>query len=254
MEVKRKLNGMEQFGFNNLLFSNLSDVLDISGAEIARRCDLKQQVLNRYQNGGSVLPVQVLIKLCNSLRMPARYFVSTDGSHILPSREEATIQKDYWHPIWWDRKAAELTFGDGEGKIYWKDLAEVMDVSSQKPHEWFALKKRFPIDRFFKACNHYGISPLRFLVDDNTDTGQRKREPHRSSNRSDGLRDDIQALSRQLGDLTATIDDLKNKYKELLNAHKQLAQRVQVNIDTISGGYIGNIGVAADPLSPNADD
>ena len=217
-------NDIEKYSFNSLLFSKLSDVLDISGAEIARRCDLKQQVLNRYQNGGSVLPVKVLMKLCNSLRMPARYFVSIDGNHVLPNREEATIPENYWHPIEWNRKAAELTFGNGEGKIYWKDLAVTMGVSPQKPHEWFALKKRFPIDCFFKACNHYDISPLTFIIDKNRDAGKRKHGARTGGYAgSDSLRDDIATLSRKVGDHTEAIDDLKEKYEALLKAYEQLA-------------------------------
>ena len=78
MDNKYELMSMEKWSFNNQLFRRLPDVLDISGAEIARRCSLKQQVLNRYQNGGIVLSVQVLIKICNSLRMPAYYFVAED--------------------------------------------------------------------------------------------------------------------------------------------------------------------------------
>ena len=217
-------NDIEKYSFNSLLFSKLSDVLDISGAEIARRCGLNQQVLNRYQNGGSVLPVKVLMKLCNSLRMPARYFVSTGDNHVLPRREEATIIEEDWHPIKWSLEAAELTFGDGEGKIYWKDLAVVMGVSPEKPHEWFALKKRFPIDRFFKACNHYDISPLTFIIDENRDAGKRKHSARTEGNAGSGsVRDDIATLSRKVGDVTEAVDDLKEKYEALLKAYEQLA-------------------------------
>ena len=126
---------MTKWSFNMLLLSRLSDVLDISGAEIARRCGLTQQVLNRYMNGDIVLSVQVLMKICNAMRMPAYHFVSEDGSSVLPIREEATLPLDCWHPIEWDIQAVELTFGDGEGRIFWKDVAKVMDISSQKPHE-----------------------------------------------------------------------------------------------------------------------
>lgn len=244
---------MEQYCFNSLLFSKLSDVLGISGAEIARRCGIKQQVLNRYQNSDIGISIQVLMKLCNALRMPVYYFVSKNNQYELPNREDATIPMDYWRPVTWNREAAELTFGDGEGKIYWKDLAVVMGVSSQKPHEYFALKKRFPIDCFFKACNSYGISPFRFLEDPNRDTDRSKRGGRAKTSADGTLRDDLAVLSRKVGDLTDAIDDLKEKYEALLKAHEQLAHRVQVNIDTISGGYIGNMGIAADPLAPPSD-
>ena len=245
MDNKYELMSMEKWSFNNQLFRRLPDVLDISGAEIARRCSLKQQVLNRYQNGGIVLSVQVLIKICNSLRMPAYYFVAEDGACAMPNRESATVPADDWQTVTWNWQAAELTFGDGEGKVYWKDVAEVMGVSSQKPHEWFLLKKRFPIDCFFKACNAYNLSPFRFLTDPN-----RKKAPRADMTEREELND----LRRRFVELSATVDDLKRKYGELLKSHEQLVHRVQVNINTISGGNISNIGITADPLAPPDSD
>ena len=134
----------------------------------------------------------------------------------------------------------ELTFGDGEGKVYWKDVAEVMGVSAQKPHEWFLLKKRFPIDCFFKACNAYNLSPFRFLTDPN-----REKAPRADMTE----REEINDLKHRFVELRATVDDLKRKYNELLKSHEQLLHHVQVNINTISGGNISNIGITADPLA-----
>lgn len=244
---------MEKWSFNYQLFSRLSDVLDITGTEIARRCGLRQQVLSRYTTNEIVVSVQVLIKLCNSIRMPFHYFIAEDGNCIIPNRESATIPFEYWQPIEWDTQAVEHTFGDGEGRIYWKDVATVMGVSEQKPHERFTLRRRFRITDFLATCSHYDISPYKFLIDRNRDFDKRqKTKPQYRGD--DSLIAKIAELSRKMSDLTDTVNRLSDKYDALLKAHEQLAHRAHVNIDTISGGYIGNIGIAADPVTQPDDD
>lgn len=233
---------MAKWSFNMLLFSRLSEVLDISGAEIARRCGLTQQVLNRYMNSDIVLSVQVLMKICNSLRMPAHFFVSEDNNHIIPTRESATLPLDCWHPITWDTQTVELTFGDGEGRIYWKDVAKVMNVSSQKPHERFLLRKRFPIDGFMLACSHYDISPFKFLNDPNRTIKRKKTVPVGSPASEADLRADVAALNRKIDALNNTVADLTDKYRTLLDRHN----RMEVQFKQYFG--IGtSIGMAAEP-------
>ena len=64
---------MVKYCFNNLLLSKLSDVLDLSVTQIARRCDINQPVLYHYIKGDVELSVQGLIQICNTLRKPAIY-------------------------------------------------------------------------------------------------------------------------------------------------------------------------------------
>lgn len=233
--------------FNKMLFTQLSDVLDISFAKIAERSNLKQPVLSRYVRGEIEVSVQVLIKICNSLRMPIYYFVSENGNHVIPNREYANLPLALWQPITWNHQAAELTFGDGEGKIYWKDVAAVMGVSSQKPHERFLLRKRFPIEGFLTTCTHYQISPFKFLVDPNREAGiqgstsQGAAAPRPSIRRNTtntGYVDFI-ALTHKLDDLNATVLDLTKKFESLLAAHEALISRVQMNIQDVNSNHLG---------------
>lgn len=217
---------MEKWSFNMLLFSNLTEVLDISGAEIARRSGMKQPVLNRYMNGEIVLPVQILIQICNALRMPAHYFVSEYNKHEIPNRESATIPLDYWRPIDWDRNAVELTFGDGEGRIYWKDVAVVMNVSSQKPHERFLLRKRFPVNDFLNTCNALNKSPFLFLVDPNWNSSRAKvRKTSGPAGNNERLLVDVRELTNKLADMNAAVSDITAKYDDLLRRHTALLDR-----------------------------
>lgn len=158
---------MVKWSFNMQLLSKLTNVMSLSCSEIARRCDVNQSALFHYIRGDYELPVQILIQICNTLRMPSRYFILEEEHYIIPTRETATIETNRWKPIYWNREAVELTFGDGEGKIYWKDVAEVMNVTSQKPHERFTLRRRFKVTDFLTTCNAFSLSPFRFLIDPN---------------------------------------------------------------------------------------
>lgn len=244
---------MNKWSFNSLLFSRLPDVLEISGAEIARRCGMKQQVFNRYTNQEVMLSVQILMTICNSLRMPIHFFVSEENNHVIPNRECATIPLDEWHPIDWNYDAVEKTFGDGVGRIYWKDVADAMDVTEQKPHDRFKLKTRFPIDGFLETCNKLNISPYLFLIDNNRDKAKRERGkrgcgPRGSAMREESLRADVAALTKKLDDLNTTVTELTAKYDDLLQRHTALLDRhnrLERDFNDYSG--YGHIGKAAEP-------
>lgn len=226
-----------------LLFSKLSEVLDISGAEIAKRCGMNQPVLNRYMNGENVLPVQILLTICNALRIPSRYFVSEDNEHLFPNREIATVPLDCWQPIIWDKQSVELTFGDGEGRIFWKDVAVAMKVTPQKPHDRFLLRTRFPVNDFLTTCNNLKISPFRFLVDKNCDatiqTNRVRKAASPNSSLSEGQSMDsespagentdihagIAVLTKKFDAVNAAVADLTAKYEDLLKKHSTLLSR-----------------------------
>lgn len=221
---------MKRWSFNYLLLSKLSDVLDISGAEIARRCGIRQQVFNRYTHQSVALSVVVLMKICNALRMPAHYFMSEDNNHILPNRETATIPPDCWHIIEWDYDAVERTFGDGNGRIYWKDVAEVMGVSEQKPHARFKLETRFPIDDFLNTCSTLNVSPFMFLIDKNRDKakqkgGKRTTMPNASASGDAFHRSEITVLTQKLAALNSTVANITAKYDDLMKRHTALLDR-----------------------------
>ena len=242
------------WSFNMLLFSRISKVLDISEAEIARRCGMTQQALNRYTSADIMLSVQKLLKICNAMRMPTYYFVSEDNHHIVPNRETATIPLDHWHPITWDKQAVELTFGDRKGQIFWKDVAEAMGVTSQKPHDRFLLRKRFPVNDFLQTCNKLNLSPFQFLIDPNRAAPEkRKRSSTMSGGSAAGKADspqpcsaDITALCRKIDTLSQSVADLTQKYQSLLCAHEALARRVQVNIQNVHNSHIGITDIRAD--------
>lgn len=242
IHVKFKANTiMDKWSFNMPLFSRLSDVLDITGTEIARRCGLRQQVLSRYTTNEIVVSVQILLKLCNTLRMPVYYFVAEDNNFVIPNRESATIPLDEWQPISWDYDAVERIFGDGKGQIQWKDVAVVMKASSQKPHERFALKRRFKVTDFFVTCNAFNLSPFLFMIDPN-------RPQSTTSKTQTSTPPSYAELVRKVDHLESDIAELRLKLTALLHDHEALARRVQVNIQNVHNSQIGieHIGMAAE--------
>lgn len=240
---------MVKYCFNNLLLSKLSDVLDLSATQIARRCDINQPVLYHYIKGDVELSVQGLIQICNTLRIPSRFFIADDEHYIIPNRETATIEADEWEPITWNEEAVELTFGDGEGKIYWKDVAGVMGVSSQRPHDRFLLRTRFPMSSFLQICSHYHLSPFLFLNDPNQPRrGAKEKKP--TSNTSNSKQPKLNhakstdtptysELSRRVSSLEKDFAALNEKYNRLLHEHEELIKRAHVNIQNVQYSNIG---------------
>ncbi len=197
------------------LFKRLSDVLDITGTEIARRCGLRQQVLSRYTTNESVVSIQVLLHLCNSIRMPMYYFVAENNNFVIPNRESATIPLDDWQPVSWNENAVEDTFGDTEGHIKWKDVAIAMHASSQKPHERFCLRTRFKVTDFFTACNAFNLSPFLFINDPNRPSGKaHKRVPTPPTYNALELR--VGKLEKEIAELKLQLSTLQRDYEQLL--------------------------------------
>lgn len=229
---------MEKWSFNIQLLGSLSEVLDLTGTEIARRCGLRQQVFSRYATNERGIPIQVLIKLCNVIRMPINYFVSEDDNHIIPNRENATIPIDEWHPVFWNSANVEKIFGDGSNQIRWRDVAEVMKVTPMKPHERFSLRRRFKVTDFLTTCNAFDLSPFLFLNDPNRpiDTRSMKRKSTISAKSSttpsySDLLHKVDALEHEIAELKQKIDDLPQCIKEMLDGF------TIVNASSIEPGY-----------------
>jgi transcriptional regulator with XRE-family HTH domain len=225
---------MDRWTFNTVLFGSLTSVLDLSIMEIAKRVHIGQQTLNRYINGVNEVPVDVLLQICNCLRMPSYFFVSEQGKYDVPNREAATIATSQWKPVRWDEQAVEHTFGDGGGRIFWKDVAVVMGVTPQKPHDRFLLRKRFTVVSFLKVCSHFGLSPFTFLIDHNRDVSKRKSRALDIDTllaEVASLRVGVSELNGKYQDVISKYDLLLERYDTMLNAHKQLLQRFDEHVE-----------------------
>ena len=170
----------------------------------------------------------------------------------MAQRENATIPKDQWHPIEWDTAAVEQTFGDGPGRIYWKEAADAMKVTQQKPRKRFMLEVKFPVTDFLSTCTSLGISPYRFLIDMNQ--GECRRWDSAPVGGGMGARSVREEVSRLRADLSEAvrlveshqraIEELSRKYERLLTEHEALSRRLNVKIENVQSSYIG---IAAEP-------
>lgn len=239
---------MEKWSFNMPLFSRLSEVLDITGTEIARRCGMRQQVLSRYTTNESVVNIKTLMQICNAIRMPIYFFVAEDHNYIIPNRESATIPRNEWQPVSWNYDNVNRIFGDGDGKINWKDVAVAMGSSSQKPHQRFDLRRRFKVTDFFVACNAFNLSPFLFLNDPNR-PGKKKDKGKNVEKRP--AFPTLSDLSAQMGKLTETVNDLQQKYNELQQNYADLQQKYASLLEFINLNNVGGISTGVDMAAEN---
>lgn len=230
---------MVKWTFNSLLLSKLSDVLDLSCNEIARRCHMSHPALYHYMKGDVDTPIQALVQLCNDLRMPTRYFICDNGHFVIPNRETATVEADKWKPITWNREAVELTFGDGEGKIFWKDVATIMGVTSQKPHERFLLRTRFPVNSFLLTCSHFNLSPFLFINDPNQEEPTKARPTPKPRKQKTSPPPSYAELQERVDQLELEVTDLQQKFEKLLHNQEVFLKRMQVNIQDVHNSNIG---------------
>lgn len=237
---------MERWCFNIELFDCLPDMFDTTVAKLAKRSGICQQTLNRYMLHEIRVSVQTIMSLCNALRMPVRYFVCKNEM-VIPERENASIPADIFREIVWDLEAVERTFGDGPDKIFWKDAAAAMNVTSQKSHKRFRLETRFPMDDFLLACTNLQISPFKFLVDTNG-TGAKvqksvARRTTASTRENEAVLKEVAAIRQEMETVKAKIDILAKRFDDLLAAHNTFAHRIGIAFNGVSDS---NINIAAE--------
>lgn len=221
---------MDKFKFNFELIARLPNVLDLTVTEIARRCNINHVTLRQYVKRKRVIPIQDIIGICNTLRIPTRYFFY-EKEAVIPSRERLTIEAEYFLPIEWDNDAVEKTFGDAPRHIYWKHVAKAMGVTVQKPRGRFALQVRFPVDDFLTVCNTFNLSPYTFLIDHNPIPGGASfptSHPYAPTviHPKNSLRADVAAMQQKMNALFVVIDNLEQKNKVLLDRIEILSNRV----------------------------
>lgn len=236
---------MKKWSYNAQMMYRLSDIMEISVTAIAHRSNINQSVLFHAAKGDTELTVQYLIMICNALRIPSRYFISEGNDHIIPNRETATIEADHWKTITWDTEEVKTVFGEHKGQINWKDVADVMGLTSQKPHERFVLKTRFPITSFLDTCTYYNISPYRFLKDDNSLDDAMKHKRSATMKKSvakatakkpkaptpptyAALSRKVEKLEHSVADLQQRLADMQGKYADTLNRYNDMQQKYTV--------------------------
>lgn len=230
---------------NVKLIRNLSKVLFMPAAEIVAVTGLNRSTWYRIVESPHIITVQQLLVVADSLHIPARRFFSTEKADVIGRREDY-ITEDY-RPCRYDADTLQ-DMVDSRPDLSWQQAADATRVTRDNFRLSMLAVTHTPVVRFLKACEVWGIDPFTVLIDPNPEPitekkGRQQKLPDLNAEIA-GLRSDVHRLS-------STVDDLIRKYEMLLDAHKSLVKRVNVNIENVSSSYIG---IAADPLSPTDDD
>lgn len=217
---------MKTWTFNLDLFLRMGDVLDISVSEIARRSGLHQPALNRYVQQEFVISVETLIKICNALRMPFRYFVTEDGVSIIPEREHATVPLGDWKQILWHGRDAERIFY--AQRLSWAKVAGAMGLrKGQTAKSRFIDGTRFPIDDFLLVCTKLQVSPWEFVTDGNLPAANRGGATQRPARTVRQEPAEVKRLKDTIADLNARLDRLQADNATMQQKMDTLLQRME---------------------------
>lgn len=234
------------YRLNTRLIRDLGKVLFMPAAEIVAATGMNRSTWYRIVESPHIITVQQLLVIADSLHIPVRRFFFTGRTDVVGKRDDY-ITEDYL-PCRYDADALQ-DMVDSRPDLSWQQAADATRVTRDNFRLSMLAVTHTPVVRFLKACEVWGIDPFTVLVDPNPEPvtekkkggGKEQTDLHAEIGR---LRDDVRALS-------GTVDDLIRKYEMLLDAHKSLVKRINVNIENVSSSYIG---IAANPLSPTDDD
>ena len=222
---------------NSKLITNLGNVFPQPMAEIIKATGIPPSTFYDIRKNVEDITIEQLLAIANGLHIPVRRLFSTGKADVVGFREDYVVEP--YLQCSCNGKALEDYIRSHRGAT-WKAAGEAVDMTWSGLRESLKSDRRFPVSRLLAVCKRFGIDPFTVIIDPNPDPEPKKeRGKSRRKSEIDALRSDVDAL-------TATVADLKDKYEALLKAHEALLHRVQINIDTISGGSISNIGIAAD--------
>jgi hypothetical protein len=228
---------MKKIRLNTKLVSSLSNVLFIPAAEIIVASKISNTTYYRIMQTPVTISIQQLLGIANGLHIPVRRFFSVGDADIIGKYEDYVIEP--YQPCHYDENEMRRLV-DSRPDATWKKAAKATGMSYSRLRNSLMAITRTPVMRFLTVCDTFGVDPFTILVDPNPEPkqNQKHRRKHEES-------DEIRTLREDLRRLSATIDELTEKYKALMEAHQALANRINVNIGTINGR---NIGIAAEPL------
>lgn len=257
---------MTKYSVNRNLISSLCAIMDLTGAEIAKRSGVWAATLGRYISGQQEIPLDFLVTICNKMRIPAYFFVKVNNMAIIPTREQMTLPRDVFQPVSWDSEAVERTFGETKGQISWKDVGVVMGIDYRKPQGWFRWQTRFTLEKFLTVCTRLQLDPFTFLVDPNRpkDLKARRtrkaqalpkfRETYEPTESSEALA----AISTTIGDMQRQIENMQEELRILRADNLALTRRLMAKGAPHHTAAISYAGITAEeskmPMAADAGD
>lgn len=238
---------MKTVRMNTKLVGSLGSVLFMQAAEMIVATDIPNSTWYRIMQTPETISIQQLLAIANGLHIPVRRFFSKDRTDIIGRREDYVAEP--YVPCTYDHHALQRLVNERPGTT-WQKAAEATGMAPSRLRNSLLAVTRTPVTRFLTVCDTFGVDPFTILLDPNPEPAPETKGRGRRQDQAD-LRAEISELRGDIRRLSDTVDDLMQKYEMLLDAHKSLVKRVNVNIENVSSSYIG---IAADPLSPTDDD
>lgn len=245
--IKTDTKTMKNYHLNTQLLATLPRVLRMTHAEVSLASGIPSTTWYRIVGQPNVVTVQQLLALSNSLCIPIRKFFYLGNTLVIGKREDYLILEKY-KPCSYNTDAVRRCAGPGTATS-WRKVAKAIGMHWTSAEASIMAKRPLPVVRLLDFCNAFQFDLFDFLIDNNINP--RRKQTDNTAGYQMGtdlhkeiaeLRDDIQALS-------ATVQELAEKYRNLLDAHDRLAKRVNINSINIQNFTHSYIGIAAEETS-----
>ena len=137
----------------------------------------------------------------------------------------------------------------------WTDAFRLTGITRGHIRKSLTSTTRLPVTRFLSVCDGFGIDPFTILIDPNKVADDKTKRKHKTAttDATNGsaaeivaiLPTDLTALRREItrlrSDLAAVrrdLSDMHKKYTALLQAHKDLARMVNINIHNFNDSHL----------------
>ena len=238
---------MNEVRLNTRLIASLKDEKILPAGEMIESTVKNKSTWYRVMDNPDDITVQNLLAIANGLHIPVRRFFLTGSKDDAVRSCRDCVVGDGYQPCEYDADALQRIV-DGRPDVTWQKAADAAGMSRDNMKNSLLAVRRTPVARFLEACRALKIDPFTILLDPNPEPEPNKRGK-RATYGKDALHAEVKMLRRDVEALNQAMEDLKRKYEELLNDHKQLAKRLQVNIGAINDSHIGTIGISTDPIN-----
>lgn len=209
---------------NTKLLKLLSEVIFVSSTVIRNRAGIARTTWYTLMEKPEGLNIQQLLAISNSMHIPVRRFFSKGKADLIGKRDDY-IMEPYKECSYRGEVLQEIIEKNKDAT--WKKASDATGITYDNLRKSLLGDRKTPVDRFLAACEALSIDPFLILVDPNPEVDKKDKT------NINKLRQEIQAL-------TATVADLKEKHKVLLDRHNRLENFIRE--------YLGdNIGMAAEP-------
>lgn len=228
---------------NIKLISSLGSVLRMSAAEMIDAVSIPTATWYRLMKAPADITIQQLLSIANGLHIPVRHFFSTDAVDVIGHRDDYVIEP--YEPCCYNSDVLLNIISSSPEKT-WKQAAEIAGMVPFRLKDSLLAFTRTPVTRFLIVCEAFCIDPFTVISDPNTQTSE-KGEHTKTKNDITILRE-INSLRQDVRHLTSMIEDMSQKYDNLLFSHKLLLEHLNKN------NQQPTIGIAAEPdPEPNPD-